>query len=95
MGMTPRLLLFFKLYEEVPWGCRATSLLIPVSIRVSLLLITLFTDWAFCGYGQILALIRGTNVPTELHIFSAQPLERAGGVCQKLTIYHSQHHHKL
>lgn len=44
MGMTPRLLLFFKLYEEVPWGCRATSLLIPVSIRVSLLLITLFTE---------------------------------------------------
>ena len=44
MGMAPRLLLFFKLYEEVPWGCRATSLLIPVSTRVILLLIPLFTE---------------------------------------------------
>ena len=44
MGVAPRFLLFFKLYEEVPWGCRATSLLIPVSTRVILLLITLFTE---------------------------------------------------
>lgn len=44
MGMAPRLLLLFKLYEEVPWGCRATSLLIPVSTRVILLLITLLTE---------------------------------------------------